>query len=247
MLQTIKQLYRDTYAGENIISQLTLKGGEWNPEVEFVPNAVSNMHTTTQAVAIGNGESRLEIDLRHIANHRGGLAGVDRLQSYGCNALYRDFRADFLIATSDAMADELVASGYCETNIVYANSDQILRHPGKFYLIPQNLYWDAGSLAAYMACFDGHSKIFLLGFDGYHGEPGLNNVYKHTNGYLKPDQAQNGAFWERGLYTVMTTYPTVEFVRVCHTAESWIPGELNVLPNFRQINYRQFVLEADIG
>ena len=246
-MQKLKEIYRSNYAGENVITNLTLQHGEWNPETEFVPNAVFNSYTTTQAVAIGNGESRLVFDLQHIANHKGGLFGSNRLQSYGCNALYRDFTTDFLVATGDDIIDEIANSGYCSNGIVYTTAEYVVKYPGKFYLVPQNVHFDSGSLAAYMACFDGHKKIFLIGFDGYHGEPGLNNVYKHTDNYLPPSKSQNGAFWERSLHTIMSTYSNVEFVRVCHTAESWVPGDLDVLPNLRQINYRQFVLEADLG
>jgi len=246
-MQTLKRLYRSSYAGENVITRLTYENGEWKPETEMVPNQVFNTYTTTQALAIGNGESRLQFNLGLISTHQGGLYGTNRLQTYGCNALYRDFTPDFLIAVGDDIVKEIANSNYPTNNIVYTNGQHILEYPGKFYLIPQNLYWDAGSLAVYMACFDGHKKIFLIGFDGYHGEPGLNNVYKHTDNYLPPSKSQNGAFWERSLHTIMSTYSNVEFVRVCHTAESWVPGDLDVLPNLRQINYRQFVLEADLG
>ena len=57
----LKQLYRANYAGENIVSQLTLAGGEWNPETEYVPNAVTNVHSTSQAVAIGNEIGRAHV------------------------------------------------------------------------------------------------------------------------------------------------------------------------------------------
>jgi hypothetical protein len=45
----------------------------------------------------------------------------------------------------------------------------------------------------------------------------------------------------------MNTYNDVEFVRVMPEATWWTPDEWAALPNFRQINFRDFVLEADIG
>jgi len=218
-MQILKKIYRSSYPGEEVITSLTYEGGEWKPETEHVPNSVFNTYTTTQAIAIGNGESRLGFDLRHIAEHKGGLFGANRLQSYGCNALYRDFTPDFLVAVGDTIIEEIANSGYCDNNIVYAHGEHLLDYPSKFYLIPQNVSYDAGALAAYMACFDGHKKIFLMGYDGYYtGLESVNNVYKDTNGYPESIHQQDNAFWQMTLGHVMGTYTDVEFVRVMPTA-----------------------------
>jgi hypothetical protein len=247
-IQQLKQIYRANYAGEHVVTQLTLTDGEWNPETEYIPNAVTNIHTTTQAVAIGNGESRLNFELRHLRDHnRGGLFGVDRLQSYGCNALYRDFTPDFLIVTSDTVAQDIANSGYADSNIVYTTSDITLKYPGKFYLIPQNIQFDAGALAAYMACFDGHKKVFLVGYDQYNGESLVNNVYKDIDGYPLSTDTQNGELFALTLTNVVKTYSDVEFVRVMPLDSYYIDYRLQPLPNFRQIDFRGFVLEADLG
>lgn len=246
-MQKLKQIYRSNYVGEHILTQLTLSGGEWNPTTEFVPNAVTNTYTTTQAVAIGNGESRLQLDLGFIAGHRGGLFAENKLQSYGCNALYRDFAPDFLVATGDAIVDEIAASGYTNDHIVYSTADVLLRHPGKFYLVPQNIQFDSGALAAYMACFDGHKKVFLIGYDQYDGMASINNVYKDTNGYPTSDQKENIQFFSMSLKQVVQTYSDVDFVRVM-PLDTWnISSELTPLVNFRQIDYNAFIREADIG
>ena len=162
-MQKLKQIYRSGYGGENVVTSLTYENVEWTPVTEFVPNSVFNVHTSTQAIAIGNGESRVGFDLAHIANHRAGFGGADRLQSYGCNALYRDFTPDFLIAVGDDIVREIANTDYPGDNIVYAHGEHIVNYSGKFYLIPQNVSYDAGSLAIYMACFDGHKKVFMIG------------------------------------------------------------------------------------
>ena len=144
-MQTLKRLYRSSYAGENVITRLTYENGEWKPETEMVPNQVFNTYTTTQALAIGNGESRLQFNLGLISTHQGGLYGTNRLQTYGCNALYRDFTPDFLVATgNNGIISEIAESGFANENIVYTNSIHLLEHPGKFYLIPYDPYGDAG-------------------------------------------------------------------------------------------------------
>jgi hypothetical protein len=246
-MQILKQLYRANYAGENIVTQLNLISGEWNPETEFVPNGVINTHSTNQAVAIGNGPSRLVFDLGHIARHKGGLLGTDRLQSYGCNALYRDFTPDFLIANGDDIINEIFNSGYANNNIVYTHAESVLKYPGKFYLLPQNIHIDAGALAAYMAAFDGHKKIFLLGYDSYDVTMPTDNIYVGTPGYPDPGVLHSGEFIGKSLTNVVKAYGDVEFIRVM-PQDSWnIYYALKPLPNFRQIDYRDFVLEADIG
>lgn len=245
-MQQLQKLYRSNYAGENIITQMQLIDGTWIPETEFVPNPITNSVPRTQAVAIGNGESRSDFDLRFVTGHKGGYAH-DRLQSYGCNAVYRNFTPDFLITVGDAISQEIVESGYCEDNIVYANADLVTQYPGKFYLIPQNPLLNAGTLAAYMACFDGHSKVFLIGYDMYDEENVINNIYKDTNGYGSSSDRENGEFYVMSLVMIMQLYSEVEFVRVMLNENHWTHPEMDSTPNFRQIDYRTFVLEADIG
>jgi hypothetical protein len=243
----LKQIYRSTYAGENIVTKLNMSNNDWSPEVEFVPNQVSNTHTTKQAVAIGNGESRKNFDLIHIARHTGGLLAVDRIQSYGCNALARDFAPDFLVAVGNEMVAQLVDGEYTKDHIVYANAEVVLKYPGQFYLLPQNPYLDAGALAVYMACFDGHKKVFMIGYDQYVGEEPVNNIYKDTLGYPASTETQNAEFFTRSLASIMNLYPEVEFIRVMPQATHHVHDTLRVLPNFRQIDYRRFSVEADIG
>lgn len=245
-MQQLQKLYRSDYRGETIITQMSLIDGEWSPETEFLSNPILTTVGSTQAIAIGNGESRLDFDLRFVTGHKGGHT-EGRLQSYGCNALYRNFTPDYLITVGDVVAEEIVNSGFCDDNIVYANADLVTRYPGKFYLVPQNPLMNAGTLAAYMACFDGHSKVFLIGYDMYDEETTVNNIYKNTNGYSNSADRENGEFYVLSLAMIMQTYNDVEFVRVMPSEHHWSHTEIDSLPNFRQIDYSTFVLEADIG
>jgi hypothetical protein len=221
---------------------------DWTPELEFVPNNVTNTFVTKQAVAIGNGHSRVGFDLSLIANHKGGVLATDKLQSYGCNGLYRDFAPDFLVAVG-SIVDEIAASDYVPANIVYTNATGVLKYPGKFQLIPQNIYIDAGALAAYMAAFDGHKKVFLIGYDQYDNDTGgnINTIYAGTDHYPSTDSSSNGEGLALSLSMVMKVYNDVEFVRVMPTATSWYHPKFGPLANFRQISYQDFVYEADIG
>jgi len=227
-MQIIKKLYRSNYAGESIVTELVLGNNEWQPNTEYIANSVFNSFTTTQAIAIGNGPSRQDFDLSHIANHRGGLLARDKLQSYACNLIYQEFTPDFLIAVDAEKVKTIAESGYCDDHIVYTNAQYIIEYPGKFYLTPQNPTYDAGALAAYLACFDGHKKVYLMGYDGY------------TN-------AAEDTFYVKTLSTVMDVYADVEFIRVMMSADADCSSALINKLNFRQLSFRNFVLEADIG
>jgi hypothetical protein len=228
-MQTVKKLYRSTYTGEHVVTNATYANSKWTTNNEWVPSGVENIHTTTQALIIGGGSSWQEgfskFNLNHIKNHKGGLLGVNRLQTYGTNRLYKQYSPDFLII-DDNEADDIVTDGYFFNHIVYAHAPQILKYPGKFYLIPQDPSWNAGAVAAYMACFDGHKKVYLMGFDGQQGDD---------------------AFYEKAMLEVFKLYPDVEFIRVCPTPYYYMPESWKYAVNLRQVDFRGFVLEADIG
>ena len=160
-MKKIEKLYRSNYVGEDVITNMTYTGGSWEYSREKISNGITNNQISNKAIIIGNGTSRLGMNLNLIKNHRGGLLASGALQSYGCNALYRDFSPNFLVATGDDIVKEIADSGYADDNIVYASAYDILDYPGKFYLIPQDPGWNAGTIATYMACFDGHEKVYL--------------------------------------------------------------------------------------
>ena len=123
----------------------------------------------------------------------------------------------------------------------------LLTYPGKFYLTPQNPAFDAGAIAAYLACFDGHKQVYLLGHDCHSGEPDKNfNVYAGTPGYPDFNSPNTEAFFIKTLASVMSTYDDVEFVRVMPDANWYIPEEWKYYVNFRQIHFNDFVKEIDL-
>ena len=58
---------------------------------------------------LGNGESRLWFNLEDLRPY--GMI-------YGCNALYRDFIPDVLVAVDPAIHHEILATDYIENNKV---------------------------------------------------------------------------------------------------------------------------------
>jgi len=250
-MQKIKQLYRTNYAGEEIITKLTYTNADWKRETEFVPNAITNTQISNKAVVLGNGPSRLELYkqgnlLQLLKNHKGGLLAAGAVQTYGCNAIVRDFSPDFVVA-NDEVAKELVNGGYCDNNIIYGTADMVLSYPGKFYLVPQNPNWDMGATAAYLACFDGHTTVYLLGFDCHSNDDFYHYcVYTGTPGYPPQDYPSTEDFFVKSLKTVMDTYSRVDFVRVMPTPNWYMPELWKYQLNLRQITFNDFVKEVDL-
>ena len=246
MLQLTKK-YRTDYTGEDIIVERKYDGQTWHTTTENVPNQITNNQISNRAVAIGNGTSRLDFNIQHLKTPS-GLLGCKTVQTYGCNALYRDFTPDFLISTgNNGIVTEIASSNYVNKNIVYSNAIHLLEHPGKFYLIPYDPYADAGTTAAYIAAFDGHTRVYLLGFDGHDMSGHNNNVYADTNGYddkwefeIEDDKLINNRV------QLFNVYNDVDFVWVTPWGRSTMHEKLKWVANYRQISHRDFVLECDL-
>lgn len=249
-MQKIKRLYRSSYEGETLTREMRYVGGNWEKTTEFVPNAIDNNHISGKAVVLGNGPSRLDHNdqlFNLLSNHKGGLLASGAVQTYGCNAIVRDFSPDFVVA-NDAMASELVNTGKCDTNIIYGTAEMVLAYPGKFYIVPQNPNWDAGAMAAYIACFDGHKQVYLMGFDLHSGHGDYHfNVYTGTNGYPETNSPTTESYFEKSLLQVMNLYSDVDFVRVSPTKDYYMPESWKYQLNLRQITFREFVTEVDLG
>jgi hypothetical protein len=244
MLKVAKS-YRKDYTGEDIIVERKKEGTRWYETVETVPNAVTNNQISNRAVVVGNSPTRLEFDLQNLKKFS-GLLGADTLQTYGCNALYRDFTPDFLVAGGDGIVKEIAGSEYVKDNIVYTNAMHLLEYPGKFYLIPYNPYADAGTTAAYIAAFDGHKKIYLLGFDEQDTENYNFNIYADTNGYDALDVDILSDKWVSNRIELFNLYDDVDFAWVTPYGRSTVPESHKSCLNFRQISHRDFVLETDL-
>ena len=241
----IKTMYRSSYVGEDITSTATYENGVWSYETDRITNSLSNDRSGKIAVVIGNGPSRRVWDRDY-----GGLNKIRRnplLQIYGCNAGYRDFKYDYLVVTGTKVAAEIATTSYPDGTVCYANIESILNHPGKYHLVPQNPRWDAGSMAAYLAAFDQHAKVYLLGFDGI-DTPNYNmNYYAGTNGYNPTgDSAASDVFWGKAMGQVFAKYPLVDFVCVNETGKGYMPLPYRVASNLRRVSYFGMVQECDL-
>ena len=211
------------YKGEEIIANLIIKGGKKYEERVWMPRTVFNDPANKDAFIIGNGKSRAGFDLYSLPQ-----------DTYGCNALYRDYTPDFLIVVDRKMYSEVKDAEYGEKNIVYTNHLNITRFGGKCHLIPNNPYKGAGPCATHIAIHDGHTDLYMLGFDC--AEDGVdNNVYVNTENYADEKSVVSVTVWARQVYEIMKVNQHVQFTFV----EGIQPAEYTQLPNYHKITYAE--------
>lgn len=255
-MANLQKIYREDLLSENINTVGLYINDEWTYHKENL-NVPKLEKIANYAVVIGNGQSSRQFDLSLFLPTRQTSAWGERSQweikkqtksfyTYGCNATYRDHRPDFLIATGDGFIKEIAESDYCANNVVYTNLKYLEQYLNKFNFIPQNPEFNSGAIAAYLAAFDGHKKIYLLGFDGIDNLIDNYIFYADTNNYPSRSTPMSEEFWVRSLDTVMKTYSDTEFVRVTPTKLFRQPEAWKYNLNYRQIDFRQFVLEADV-
>ena len=185
------------------------------------------------AFVIGNGTSRKPINLEDL--HSIG-------KTYACNAVYRTFSPDYLIAVDVKMILEINKAGYQHKNAVWTN-------PNKSYAKIQNLNyfqpskgWSSGPTALWLASEHSYDKIYILGFDyrGLNEGKMFNNIYADTANYKKStDSATFFGNWMRQTTNVIKSNPDIEYVRVI-APDNYCPEELNKFDNLKTITVEDF-------
>lgn len=184
----------------------------------------------TVAFVLGNGVSRQQVDLNNM-RHCGSI--------YGCNALYRDFVPTVLVSTDKPISERIQTEGYAKNNRFYTRKPA----PNLGALpVPQKYYgYSSGPIAASIACFDGASNVYLVGFDMGPVNNKFNNVYADTEFYKRssavPTYTGN---WARQLVAVMKDFPHVLFTRVMGSTTSEVK-EFNGAANYRTMPMIEFL------
>lgn len=175
----------------------------------------------TIAFVLGNGVSRRGLPLEHIQT----LGKI-----YGCNALYRDFIPDVLVATDPAISKAIQASGYANQHVFYT------RKPVEglgAQRVPEPYYgYSSGPIAIALAALDQQQRIYLLGFDmGPNKYNQFNNIYQSTEFYKPagsvPTYTGN---WMRQLVKIAKDFRQTQFIRVCGDTTAQLP-ELESISN----------------
>ena len=181
------------------------------------------------AFVLGNGRSRLNVDLNKIKNFG---------KIYGCNALYREFEPDVLIAVDPGMIIEICETGYQLTHQVLTNPNSKFAKYEKINFFRNPKGWSSGPTALMKACIDGYDEIFVLGFDYYGVKNDLfNNVYADTANYKTSyEPATYFGNWLKQTEIILTENKNINFYRTIDEKTRPI-REWDAIPNFKHITY----------
>ena len=179
-------------------------------------------------IAIGNGESRLVIDIDKISDIK-----------VGCNAIIRKHTVEHLICVDKRMLKECVQYSinagtlYTRPNYVISNSQLIKTIPKLPYAGHQRwdypVHWGSGPYAVLIAALFS-KKIKMIGFDLYSRDSFVNNCYKDTENYdTSTKRAVDSKYWVHQISKVFECFPDRNFV-IYQTPDWQLPKKWT-LPN----------------
>jgi hypothetical protein len=231
--EDIKAIEWQTYTGETVITKIIIRGGKKIQETSFYEDRVKAV-PRGNAYIIGNGPSREGFNLNTLK-----ASG----QTYGCNALYRDFVPDYLFMVDSKITKGIVEDRVYEKCICYAPSLEVNRYPGKINLIPNNPYWVSGQQAMWTACVHGHKNIYLIGFDFQeYGRGKLNNIYQDTEFYGERHSDVIFDAWLQQFRTLIKQRPYCQFT-IVHNSPTLPMHHLQTgtdLKNTQLMTYKEF-------
>lgn len=206
---------------------------------------IINNNISKVAYIIGNGVSRKNFDLNKL---------IGNGTSLGCNALYRDFEPDYLIAIDHKMITEIVDyarnHGTPQNKKEYLDKHFWVRHLPEgiewHRILPPSRGWASGPTAALLAIETLlYDRVYLIGFD-FEGLPGkteektFNNMYADTSCYqsvLSKETFYKN--WVQQIDVLLAEFPDVNMYRV-QSESFFIPEQLELRSNLRHITYQDF-------
>ena len=234
-MSTIAEIKWEPYAGETVNTNLTIRDGKKIQETAFYEDKVKAV-PRGNAYCIGNGPSRKGFDLNR-------LKGTG--QTYGCNALYRDFIPDFIFSVDTNMSMKMVEDEVGLKTIHYAPALQVNRKESKgmVNLIPNNPHWISGNVAFWTAGVHGHKNIYLIGYDfRQYGKNQLNNIYQDTECYGERHDDDIFDGWLKQFRDMLKMRPYVNYT-VVHDNPPEYMNNLQTgtdLGNSKVISYAEF-------
>jgi hypothetical protein len=220
----IREQYRSDYEGEFVITESRWSGGKKSQNREWVENPIKNQHISGRAACIASDVDKERFDYTRLQRHKGGLLGSKKLQTYGLGSITKEMRLDFAVETNKEILSDILERTYSTDNIVYSTTRNCLMNPGEFYLIPYNTVMSLEALILWLAAFDGHKEIFMIGYNN------------ETLGLTSE--------WMSHVNTVISVFPSVKFTLVGE--ETIMPIEWRKNANVNCIDHRTFVTYCDV-
>jgi hypothetical protein len=221
----IQARYRTDYAGEFVILETKWSGGKKSEQREWIPNPIENHHLSGRAACIGSTLDLKRFDYTRLERHRGGLLGSKKLQTYGTGTAAQQMRLDFAVETASTNLTKILETKYQANNIVYTSPRYCVAYPGEFYLIPLRPRMVDLAIVVYLAAFDEHKEIFMLGYtdetDGSHNE------------------------WIAQITSIFAAYTGTKFYLIgepTRMPDAWVS-----CPNTQTLDYLDFISYCDVS
>jgi hypothetical protein len=220
----IQASYRSDYAGEFVVVETRWAGGKKQQQREWVPNPIENHHISGRSACIGTDSDYDKFDYTRLQRHRGGLLGSKKLQTYGTGTIAKKMRLDFAAESNEQELKNFIDTKYNKNNVIYTSAKNCLTFPENFYLVPYNPKLLDLATIVYLAAFDGHSEIFLLGYN--------------------KDSAVDVQEWYLQISKIIDAYSATRFYFVGESTNMY--SEWLDHANAECMNYRQFISYCDV-
>jgi len=186
---------------------------------------------TKIAFVLGNGTSRQSIDLNQLKN-KGTV--------YGCNALYREFEPDYLVAVDIKMILEINKAGYQHSHEVWTNPNRAYDKMNGFNFFQPSKGWSSGPTALHLASTHNLTDIYILGFDYQGIDNKINNVYADTINYKKShEKATFHGNWLKQTCITCQKFSKKRYIRVLGE-NAFIPKEFSNIDNLSHMSIEEF-------
>ena len=223
------------YEGEEVCINMTIRKGKRTRDMKFFDDQVKAV-PRGNAYCIGNGPSRKGFDLNKLK-----ASG----QTYGCNALYRDFMPDFIFSVDTKVTMKMCEDEVGLKTVHYSPALEVNRKQsnGMLKLIPNNPHLISGNAAFWTAGVHGHKNIYLLGYDfREYGKDQLNNIYQDTENYGERQGEDIFEGWLKQFRDMLKMRPYVNYT-VVHDNPPEFLNHLQTgtdLGNSKIISYAEF-------
>ena len=186
---------------------------------------------TTTAFVLGNGTSRKLINLEQLKT-KGTV--------YGCNALYREFAPDFLVAVDTKMVLEINKASYQHSHPVWTNPNRAFNKMNGFNFFQTSKGWSSGPTALWLASTHSTDVIYIIGFDYAGIDNKVNNIYADTYNYKKSyEKATYHGNWVRQTMITCQKFNKKRYIRVLGE-NAYTPKEFLDLTNLSNISIEEF-------
>ena len=200
---------------------------------QFKKQKTSTNNSSNIAFVLGNGVSRQDIDPAILQTHG---------PVYGCNAIYRTFSPDYLVAVDPRMVHEICKTGYQIKNKLWTNYQKAYNKYENINYFDPMRGWSSGPSALWLATLQGHTEIYILGFDylGLYNGIKVNNIYVDTPNYKQShEEATFYGNWLKQTKIIFRENKDVTFIRVIDT-KGFEPKEFTTSTNYKSIYKKDF-------